>query len=69
MGGTSSSPVNATFERIKNMSFNDTKDMLATFNEHVMFFGIGEKELALLLGGDTDWAKDVVQQFSKNGDM
>ena len=69
MGGTSSSPVEATFERIKNMSFNDTKDMLATFNEHVMFFGIGEKELALLLNNDTAWAKQIVEQFSKNGDM
>ena len=69
MGGTSSSPVNPTFEKIQNMSFNDTKDMLNTFNEHVMFFGIGEKELALILNGDAAWSKQIVQVFSKNGDM
>ena len=69
MGASSSSTVNSVFEKIKAMSFNDTKDMLNTFNEHVMFSGIGETELALILNNDAAWAKQIVEQFSKTGDM
>ena len=44
---------------------NKALDMLKAFNEHGMFFGIGENELAVLLDGDRQWAQQIVQAFSK----
>ena len=68
MGASNSSACLPTYEKIKNMPLSGVKDMLTCFEEQVMFFGIGEKQVALLLEGDTEWAKQIIAEFGSSSD-
>ncbi|KAL3667029.1 hypothetical protein V7S43_007972 [Phytophthora oleae] len=64
--GTSSSktsPLAPTFERMSTWGLKASRGLLQTYKDKDMDFGLDSQGLAELLGGDKDWAENIIDAF------
>ncbi|KAG1688631.1 hypothetical protein DVH05_003556 [Phytophthora capsici] len=57
------SPLAPTFERMATWDLKASRGLLQTYKEKDMDFGLDSQGLAELLGGDKDWAENIVDAF------
>lgn len=63
------SPLAPTFKRMATWDLKASRGLLQTYKEKDMDFGLDSQGLAELLGGDKDWAENIVDAFRSTSGM